>query len=352
MCLILPGVWAVHNRLIPIKGSMVVGHIIDQLNRDARRRPSMPCSTLSLEISNCELYVGPLAVPFVSHVVAFYQNLSAFDANVAFLTTTATETTSSLHSISKHRTMSNHPTKSSTPFTINVSGKSEILHPAELAFINVSVTTSGPDKASVSKAVLASTQQLESLLQAIENSPNASEESPLAHWSKTSLSATSHIPYAHSHAYSSDVANKPPPARQYTSTITFDIRFRDFRVLGSFGSNISALPHVEVQAITWHLTPETEASYRSRLRKDAARDALVKARDYAGVLGYGSVRPVELSEGGAGAMFGEVGMARAAAFGGGGVEEVRDESPLEFKPEEVKMGMEVTVKFEASGREE
>lgn len=232
-----------------------------------------------------------------------------------------------------------------TSFTINVTGKSEIRHPAELAFISVSVTTSGPSKSAVAEAVLTSTRDLEQLLQSTEAQVDSHGKSPLAHWSKTSLTATSHIPYALADQVWEDGKG---PARQYVATITFDIRFRDFQALGAFGSRVSALPHVEVQSTSWRLTPETEASYRSQLRREAARDAQTKANDYADVLGYGDVRPVELSEGGAGMhQYGDEEVMALRAVGGGNGTEERDESPLEFKPEEVKMGMEVRVKFEA-----
>ena len=117
-----------------------------------------------------------------------------------------------------------------------------------------------------------------------------------------------------------------------------------------------------MKSISWILTPATEKSYHSQLRKEAAQDALAKARDYCEVLGCKDLRPVELIEGGVtasnqGSLFGQHvqhqhmqsqapqgSMGRATAAGA----ESRDESPLEFRPEEVKMSTHVTIKFHAT----
>ena len=178
------------------------------------------------------------------------------------------------------------------PFVINVDGHAEIPHPAERAVINVLVASAGTNKASVSDEVLTTARHLETLLRELspnEETPEAKAASPLAHWSKTSLSATSHVPYNHQ--------KEIYEARQFNASISFDIRFKEFKALGSFGSRLSALSHVEVPNINWILTEATEKSYRSQLRKEAARDSLQKAREYCEVMNCTNVRPVELEEG-------------------------------------------------------
>ncbi|KAK3054542.1 hypothetical protein LTR09_004271 [Extremus antarcticus] len=244
----------------------------------------------------------------------------------------------------------------SEPFAITVTGTAVIPHPAERAVINVAVESSGKNKATVSDEVLTTAKHLEALLRQIapqDSSPEAKQASPLAHWNKTGFTATSHIPWS---------GATPAPPRQYNGSITFDIRFKEFKALGGFGEKLSSLSHVEVKDIQWILTPATEKSYRSRLRKEAAQDALVKARDYCEVLGCKDVRPVELTEGGVMPAMGRMGrgglmmqqqmqqqMQQApGTMGRSGGDGSRDESPLEFRPEEVKMSMEVTVKFHAT----
>lgn len=106
-----------------------------------------------------------------------------------------------------------------------------------------------------------------------------------------------------------------------------------------------------MNSISWLLTSATEKFYQSQLRQEAETDALQKARDYCEVLGCTKVRPLELSEGDY--------LSRAA--NGYGVKhrsapqistyvaaheiDRRDENELVFEPEELKMVMDVTVKF-------
>ena len=257
------------------------------------------------------------------------------------------------------------------PFVIQVNGRAEIPHPAERAVIHVVVTSSGCNKAAVSDQVVTTAIHVEDLLG--EHSPQedtreAIQSAAVAHWSKTSLSATSHVPFH-------DVKD-PPPARVYDARINFDIRFRRFTAMGDFGAKLSALEHVEVHDIHWILTAATEKSYRAQLRKQAAQDALQKARDYCEVLSCDKLRPVELLEGSpvshVASAYGNSAqqdyqmqlmlleqqnkkrlmMARQGEGGASAALQVpaschRSEVPLEFKPQEVRMSMDVTVKFHA-----
>lgn len=266
----------------------------------------------------------------------------------------------------------------STPFQLIVTGKAEIAHLAELAIINVSVSSSGINKASVSDKVITTAKHIESLLGPLslqDDTAKAKTAAPIAHWSKTSLSSTSHGLYHHQDP-------DQPPIRQYNVAISFDISFRDFQALRSFGTKLSSISHVEVQNISWILTDATLKSFETELREKAAQDALEKACDYCNVLAYkANVQPVELQEGdarstmsagfggggrwagngifGGGGYHGESGIAakyaqtatvsrsmQQAKIGIGNGEYARTEG-LRFDPQKVKMAMEVTVKFEA-----
>lgn len=249
-----------------------------------------------------------------------------------------------------------------------VTGKAEIPHIAERALINLSVSCGGPSQASVSESVISKAKHIESLLDALspqDDTPEAKAAAPLAHWSKTNLSSTSIAPY------NSKEPGVPLP-RIYKATINFDIRFRDFQALGSFGTRVAGLALLEVKEINWILTEATEKSFRQELRKVAAEDALQKAKDYIAVLGCGRLRAVELTEGdmrsamagprpggGGGGMMGmyqppmkynlqtQPAKKRAPGSGGAGDEGSED---LSFDAQEVKMAMEVTVKFLAGHR--
>lgn len=231
------------------------------------------------------------------------------------------------------------------PFLLTVQGKAEISHPAERAIIAINVQSEGLNKASVSDEVITTVRHLESILKPLaadNDSAEAKAAAPLAHWSKTSLSSTSWVPYNNK---SDDIL-----PRQYRATVNFDIRFQDFKALGAFGTKVSSLSHMEVQNVEWVLTEKTEKSFQSSLRKQAAESALRKAQDYCDAFGCVNLRPIELTDGDvtddSGMAYGRAapGMMRAAGAGGG--DDMRDED-LEFDPQEVKVNMEVTVKFHA-----
>lgn len=252
-----------------------------------------------------------------------------------------------------------------TILTLSTHGRTEIPHPAERAVINVAVASQGANKAAVSENVVTTAQHIERLLRELspsDTTPETKDAAPLAHWSKTGLSATSFMPYMPPNS------KAPQKAREYNARITFDIRFKKFKELGAFGTKLSALPHVEVSHIDWILTTATQKSYQSQLRKSATRDALEKARDYCEVLGCSNLRPVGLHEGNVatgmsggggglfrngcgGGLFGSTSQAAqqsmqsAPGMNANGGSDARDESPLEFTPKEVRMAMEVTIKF-------
>jgi uncharacterized protein YggE len=242
------------------------------------------------------------------------------------------------------------------PFTIEVEGHAEIPHHAQRALIHVSVTSTGSNKAAVSDEVLTTAKHIENLLKDLSPADEtlaAKEAAPLAHWSKNSLSSTSWQPW--------DFKAQTHRPRQYNANIKFDIRFKKFKELGEFGSRLSALEHTEVTNIDWILTAATEKSYRSQLRKAAAADALQKAQDYCEILGCTNVRTVQLEETkGAHRVSAmnpramnvshqqmQMQMQVAPGHAPQGGDDQRDEGVLEFRPQEVRMSMSVSVKFHA-----
>ncbi|KJX98530.1 hypothetical protein TI39_contig407g00010 [Zymoseptoria brevis] len=249
-----------------------------------------------------------------------------------------------------------------TPFELTVSGLAVIPLLAERAIINVVVSSDGKEKSTVTKEVIAAAKQIEKLLHQVapqDDSPEAKAAAPLAHWSKTSLSATSYVPGSTDHDHH--------PARRYKSTVRFDIRFREFKALGAFGVTISSISHVEVSNTEWILTTETKDSYRFELRKTAARNAMRKAQDYRDVLGCGNLRPIELDDTNGNDSYQARGSGRTMqtarrsaapaqmytqsmqSMPGYNEESSEDASGLEFTPQEVQMSMEeaLTVKFHA-----
>lgn len=263
-------------------------------------------------------------------------------------------------------------------FTLILTGSSIIPHTAERAILKIAATNTGPNKQAVSDAVLTTAQHIEGLVHSLQNeatppphsqdpaqAPDSSPSKPIAHWSKTSLTATSHVPAAHMQGFmlaqsvpGAAMQQQAPPQRQYSSRIDFDVRFRDFAALGDFSARLSALDHCEVERIDWILLPATRRAFESRLRADAAADALRKARDYCAVL-CGSadaayrIVPVQLGQehantpspspygrAGANNMMMQQQQQMHPLAGQAG------DSGLSFTPQEVRMELSVEVKFQ------
>ncbi|WPA95417.1 uncharacterized protein RHO25_000016 [Cercospora beticola] len=254
-----------------------------------------------------------------------------------------------------HFNQPDHPSQQSltfkmattTPFSLKVEGNAEIPLPAERAVINVLVKSEGHDKEAVSDEALNAAKHVEKLLREIspsDSTPEAKAASPLAQWSKTSLTATIFSPR-------NDEGQLQP--RQFRSSITFDIRFKEFKSLGAFGAKVSSVAHVEVKDIEWVLTEETQATYRSQLRKMAASDAMRTAKDFCDALGCGNPRPVELEADGYRSAGRKYHMASQEIGGGGagtGASILLDSTPLELTPQEVVMKLAVDVTFHADSK--
>ncbi|KAK4976488.1 hypothetical protein LTR66_003405 [Elasticomyces elasticus] len=233
--------------------------------------------------------------------------------------------------------------------TITVSGNAMLPHPAERALLEVFVSTEGSTEQSVTEKVTSTAGQVQEALRALsptDETEEAKAAAAISHWSMKSLRTSSFVPY------DSDGRQQ---TRRYTARADFEIRFRDFNVLGPFSTQLAAMPHVQMNGVQWILTDATKHALQSELRKMAARDALVRARDYAEALGLGNVRLLELSEGAVSSLVSgaQTGLFRsqqppqmqlAAGFGAPS----NDRSELSFQAEEVQATAQVSAKFSAS----
>ncbi|KAF2825400.1 hypothetical protein CC86DRAFT_42922 [Ophiobolus disseminans] len=72
-------------------------------------------------------------------------------------------------------------------------------------------------------------------------------------------------------------------ATSYSGRADLDIDFADFKLLNTLATQFSTTENVSIQRVIWHLTEATLASVESLARKEAAKNALQRARDYAEV---------------------------------------------------------------------
>lgn len=167
----------------------------------------------------------------------------------------------------------------------------------------------------------------------------AESAAPITHWTMKSLSTGTYQP-------TDDTGFRL--SRRYTAHTSFEVKFQHFTNLGSFASSMSTMDFVTVNDIQWRLTDATRASLGTKSRKDAIKNAVAKARDYADALGKSHVIATEVEDGYASSSYGASGGVRlmSAAQQRGSVGE-----ELSFEPEDVTLNCQVTVKFTAEDAE-
>ncbi|KAK5167714.1 uncharacterized protein LTR77_007413 [Saxophila tyrrhenica] len=231
---------------------------------------------------------------------------------------------------------------------IEVKGEVEVLLPAERAVLAVEVRYESEDKDKTSQAVISSAKEVETVLRSI--STRTGDKAPTAdYWSRTSLSESSYQNY--------DSEKRVHLAREYTAKIDYSVSIQNFSRLGPVIHDLTAIAHVSSQGVSWVLTTTTMEAQHSKLRTMAAKNAMVKANDYAEALGFKKVTAVEMRE--------ATHYVRSSnRKGGGGLipadpmdtsarnmmeldwEDVGVEA-FQYTPEEVKMSQSVNGKFAA-----
>ncbi|MCJ1326192.1 hypothetical protein MMC10_002856 [Thelotrema lepadinum] len=198
------------------------------------------------------------------------------------------------------------------PLTIHTIGTCTLTRHPELAILRLDIHSSGSSPGAVSQEVQDTSASIQSILQPLApptdsfttsatvafTSPEAtlpaettpfstststcpdpkptSSSYPVTSYSTTSFTTSSH----------SDWNSGKKKRKIYTASSTFSITFADFTVLGKVVADLSTIPNVSVRNIDWRLTLPTRAELEAEARKGALRDALVKAEEYAGVLGW------------------------------------------------------------------
>ena len=130
--------------------------------------------------------------------------------------------------------------------------------------------------------------------------------------------------------------------------------FTDFASLSWWMTDVAEREGVQVDGVTWRLTPATAKATEADVAAQAVRVAVERAKAYAGAIGLASVEPVEIADLGlltraepAPAPAPEMGMrAMKASFAmdasGGGAPAV------ELQPEEIVVSAAVEARFRAS----
>jgi uncharacterized protein YggE len=103
----------------------------------------------------------------------------------------------------------------------------------------------------------------------------------IAHYSMSTLDTSSNRERRPSQNKNIDEAPKYDVT--YSARAEFNIKFSDFSVLDKLATQFAAMDTVHIKRINWRLTNATLAAIEGGARKDAAQNALQRARNYAEV---------------------------------------------------------------------
>ena len=111
-------------------------------------------------------------------------------------------------------------------------------------------------------------------------------------------------------------------------------------------TTLLTMPLVSISKVEWRLTDATKASLASESRREAVKDAVIKAGDYAAVLGRGKPEAVEVSDGdGNFSSYAQGFHSRVAVHRGEYGRGQQEGEILDLEPESVQLNTTVTVKF-------
>ncbi|GLI78257.1 hypothetical protein PoHVEF18_006566 [Penicillium ochrochloron] len=241
------------------------------------------------------------------------------------------------------------------PLKIHVNGESSITRLAEQGTLRLTVESEGPDLETVSKNVLTRSNSLSDLFKTLSPKNTSDTATAVTKFASTFLRTRNYTPH--------DKDNKPLP-KVYQASMSLSVIFRDITKLSEVVGQLVSYSNVEISAIDWSLSEETQKNLRSQMRKEAIADAVGKAGDYAGVVGR-EVYPVEIMDGGQTAITQHVpsrslfgGFGAPTAFGqvraqgvslcGGGAAATSAPEPsemLDLSPPDIQVTSSVSVQF-------
>lgn len=239
------------------------------------------------------------------------------------------------------------------PTVINIQGSATLRRPAEIAVLNIEVSSSGKDQPTASRNVIQTVNNLQSILDAasLRTPPNNTGDSGSSSSSSSTISPTAPISFysiASLSTSSSDELDKdslPTGSRIYTATTSIEIHFRSFATLGTMVVQFSSIPFVSLQGISWKLTDEVQAELEEQARTDALRHAIARARNYAQVIDRNTVTPVKIQDSQQYLFF--EGRARQAAFKVADTASFGIGVGIDFEPQVIEVKANLEVEFHA-----
>lgn len=218
---------------------------------------------------------------------------------------------------------------------ITVRGEHETRVAPEQGIVHASVKAEGPERGAVVERIAALAQPLREDLTARKEAGGITE------WSSQRVSVWSNRPW-------NDQGTQL--ALVHYASVEITATFTDFANLSWWVSDIAERDGVQIDHVSWSLTPATARSTEADVAAEAVRVALTRATAYASAIGLGSVRPLEIADLGLlqrseAASSPAPKMMRAMAMG---AMDAGGSPAVEFQPEDILVTAAVEARFAAS----
>lgn len=226
------------------------------------------------------------------------------------------------------------------------------MHPAERATVHLQAlgrdTTSQQGASDTVRSAAQAVQNLvHDFFQADTHPGRGAADSPISHYSMASLKTTQRS--------ERNPASNNGTETVYTAQVDLSVTFRDFATLNDFATTASAMDHVSVTKVEWLLTGDTLGAFAGQARTLAARDARVKALDFARGLLPHQIPDSRLAE-----VLRAVHVEDKSRTAQGTRPQARgycartpasrvSTTPLSFSPEDVTIKVDINVRFEVVG---
>lgn len=169
------------------------------------------------------------------------------------------------------------------PIEITVHGSYYVSEPPELVTVHATVSYEGPTMKPVYEQVARDLEDVTASLDEL-----AMEAGPVTTWSADQLRTSSHRPWR-------DGEQLVDPV--HTASVNVRATFRQFDLASRWiADRVAASEGFGVSRLYWALTRERREDVVREVRKQAVRDAAVRAQDYADALDLGTVTPIAIAD--------------------------------------------------------
>ncbi|KAL1602508.1 hypothetical protein SLS60_005924 [Paraconiothyrium brasiliense] len=175
------------------------------------------------------------------------------------------------------------------PLDIHVTGAGTAYHPAERSILTLHAQSISFPTAQEADSMVASV--LNSLCDAIApycpyetSTDSANNNAAISHYSIKTFETSQGRDRVQDYG-SMSFSSKSSYKISFSASANLSIEFRDFALLARLATQIGSMENVKIKSLEWILTPSTQATVQGQARKEAARHAIRKAKDYAEVFG-------------------------------------------------------------------